>query len=146
MRWWQSFDRRVASIHELKESAHPGLCLWRTGDDYGVALGLAVKIVDEKKRQATEVITVKMAENDRIQAARVKTGALHREQGRRPAIEEKQPVAGLDQIPALMAPTTAEGVAAAKNVKSHRPNNSPAQILFKVNNTHTPRRYYDAMS
>jgi hypothetical protein len=99
----------------------------------GRVRGSSVKIFDQKKRHAAEMIAVQMAQKNHIETARIDGGALHRKQRARPAVQEKQPIGGFDQISALMASATAECIAAAENVEFH------ARRLFRCNRL-TPRK------
>jgi hypothetical protein len=78
-----------------------------------------MKKLDEQERQAAEVIAVEMADKNRVQTARVVARALHGQQGRRAAVQEKKSVFGLEEISALVAPAAAKGVAATEYVKFH---------------------------
>ena len=73
----------------------------------------------KKNGNAAEMIAMQMAQKDRIDAPWIEAGALHRQQGRRPAVEQKQLVRRFDKVTALIAPAAAKGIAAAENVQFH---------------------------
>lgn len=66
------------------------------------------------------MIAVEVAENDRVETPRIESGPLHGEERGRAAIEQKQPIACVDEIAALITPAAAEGIAATENVEFHR--------------------------
>ena len=60
-----------------------------------------------------------MAEKDDIQAPGIETCFFHCQQCRWPAVHEKEPIGGFDEITALVAPAITESIATAENVKFH---------------------------
>src|SRR3972149_9899998 len=91
----------------------------RTGDVQGFSAGALMEKLDEQERQAAEVIAVEMADKNHVQTPRVETCALHGQQGRGSAVQKKRPVAGLDEISALVAAAAAKSIAAAENMQFH---------------------------
>lgn len=81
------------------------------------------------------MIAVKMAKDDDIQTPRVEAGTFHREQRRWAAIQQKQSVAGFDQITALVAAAVAKSITATENMESHGGFYSFKQQFFSLTPT-----------
>ncbi len=72
-----------------------------------------VEVFQEKEGKPTVMITVEMAQEDGIELARIESRPLHREQGRRTAIEQEKALGCFDQIGAVVSSSATEGVATA---------------------------------
>src|ERR1051325_1852085 len=81
---WRQLARGVAlSVHQIEEPANFLLGIGRPANFERVLSFPLKKIFDEKKRQPAEVVAMQMAQNNRIDAARIDSSLLQREECRR---------------------------------------------------------------
>lgn len=112
--------RTAAAVHDAVKLPDALFGPLRTRNRQRVPSRLSIEILDQEKRQTAEMIAVEVAENDRVETPRIESGPLHGEERGRAAIEQKQPIACVDEIAALITPAAAEGIAATENVEFHR--------------------------
>ena len=89
---------------------------WSHQRERGSSLGHQL-CVEQKKRQTAEVIAVQMSDQDFTHLARFDLLFTHRDQGRRPAIDEKEIIGSAYRNTGLITAAAPKSIAAAD--KSH---------------------------